>query len=219
MTVPATNPEDVKQDTSADNLVKQRKYYERQLEQERQGRMQAEEKAAQLEKDRQSKRNHDEDDEDDEPYIDKRKFKKELSKFEQGFDERIERKATEKAQSLFEAKRKEEFFEQNTDYDQVMSEQVLEKFVKEHPGLAKTLMNIPKGFERDKLVYENIKALNAHRVKESSIQKQIDDNKKFPGYQPSGMAASPYSKTIDFSEEGRKAAYDKLQANKKRVRF
>jgi hypothetical protein len=52
-----------------------------------------------------------------------------------------------------------------------------------------------------------------------SIQEKIDQNRRSPYYQPSGMANSPYSSHGDFSHEGQKQAYEKMQALKKSLRL
>jgi len=80
---------------------------------------------------------------------------------------------------------------------------------------------MPAGFERQKLVYKNIKALGLHKEKprESTIQEKIDANRRSPYYQPSNVGSSPYGGTGDFSNNGQKNAYDKMQELKNRLRL
>jgi len=80
---------------------------------------------------------------------------------------------------------------------------------------------MPEGFERQKLVYKNIKALGLHKApeKQSTVQDKIDANRKSPYYQPTGVGSAPYSQVGDFSDNGHKLAYEKMQALKKQLRI
>jgi hypothetical protein len=80
---------------------------------------------------------------------------------------------------------------------------------------------MPEGFDRQKLVYKNIKALGLHKpaIKEPSIQEKIDANRRSPYYQPSGVANAPYSTVGDFSTAGQKNAYQKMQELKSKLRI
>ncbi len=55
--------------------------------------------------------------------------------------------------------------------------------------------------------------------KESSIQEKIDANKRSPYYNPSSVGSSPYAVTGDFSANGQKQAYAKLQELKSKLRI
>lgn len=191
-----------------------------QLEQERQARIQAEEKAAQLEKEKQTyqKPVHlDDDDDDDEPYVDKKRLKKQLSSFEKNIDEKIERKAEEKARAMLEAEKKENWLRQNADFYEIM--QHADAFAAKDPELADTILSMPNTFERQKLVYKTIKAMGVHKKEEPkpSIQETIDRNRRSPYYQPSQMGTAPYAGGGDFSSVGQKNAYSKMQELKKRL--
>lgn len=197
----------------------------KQLEQERSARQQAEERAARAEqeRDRKAKMSQDEDEDDisDEPYVDHRALERKLKKFESSIDERIERKAEEKARSLVEQERRNGYLKQNSDFNEIMQPEIMQKFVERHPGLAEGILAMPDGFERQKLVYENIKALGLHKKEEpkQSIQQTIDQNRRSPFYQPSGVGSSPYSTAGDFSPAGQKNAYAKLQELKNKLRI
>jgi hypothetical protein len=80
---------------------------------------------------------------------------------------------------------------------------------------------MPEGFERQRLVYENIKALGVDKPisKEPSVQEKIEANRKSPYYQPSGVGAAPYASQSDFSAGGQKQAYEKMQELKNRLRI
>lgn len=190
-----------------------------QLEQERQARVQAEQKAAELEK-AQKKPSYvhsDEDDDDDEPYVDKKRLKKRLESFERDIDEKIERKAEEKARTMLDAEKKESWLRNNSDFYDIM--QHADAFASKDPELAETILSMPNNFERQKLVYKSIKALGLHKKDEPkpSIQDKIDQNRRSPYYQPTGVGSAPYAGGGDFSSVGQKNAYSKMQELKKRL--
>lgn len=157
--------------------------------------------------------------EDDEPYVDHKKLDKKLSIFEKKMEEKIERKAEEKARSLFGKEKQDNWIRSNPDFYDVM--QYAEKFAQHDPDLAETILEMPEGFERQKLVYKNIKALNLHKpaVKEPSIQDKVDANRRSPYYQPSGVATAPYATVGDFSATGQAQAYKKMQELKSKLRI
>ena len=115
--------------------------------------------------------------------------------------------------------RQNNWMKNNPDFQEVMSH--AEKFAQLDPELAETILEMPAGFERQKLVYKNIKALGIHKEKprESSVQEKIDANRRSPYYQPSGVGASPYGNVGDFSPSGQKQAHDKMQELKNRLRL
>lgn len=196
----------------------------KQLEQERLARQQAEERAASLEKQRKEEiraREPIEEDDDGEPYVDHKKLDKKLSKFEKQLDEKIERKAEEKAQGLIAQERKNSFLRENPDFNEIMSPEVLEKFAQKHPDVAEGILAMPDSFERQKLVYRNIKALGVHKKDEpkASIQEKIDANRRSPYYQPSGVGNAPYQSAGDFSPAGQKNSYQKMQELKNKLRL
>jgi translation elongation factor P/translation initiation factor 5A len=221
------NPtQETKNDTIESKLSKQRKMYERQLEQERLARQQAEERIAALERasqerSRKSSSDDEDDQEDNEPYVDRRKLSKELNKFQANIEKTIDQKAEAKAAAMIEVERKHSYLRENADFEQVMNPDTIEKFAQKHPRLAENILRMPDGFERQKLVYENIKALGVDKPeqKQSSVQEKIDANKRSPYYQPSGVGSAPYAAAGDFSEAGQKNAYEKMKELKKRLRI
>ena len=211
-----------KNDTSEINFAKVRK----QLEQERSARQQAEDRIAALERAHQEKSrgassNDDDDQEDDEPYVDRRKLNKELSKFQRNIEQTIDQKAEAKASAMIENERRHSYLRENSDFEKVMSQDTIERFAAKHPRLAENILRMPDGFERQKLVYENIKALGVDKPeqRQSTVQEKIDANRKSPFYQPSGVGTAPYSSVGDFSNSGQKNAYDKMQELKSRLRL
>lgn len=193
----------------------------KQAEQERYYRQQAELKTAELEKQLQNKAQsaNEDDDDDSEPYVDKRKLKKELSKFEQNSKQVTQSEVQRQVQQALSEERKQNWMKNNPDFYEVM--QHAEKFAQKDPELAETILEMPDTFERQKLVYKNIKALGIHKKEEPkvSIQETIDKNKRSPYYQPSGVGSAPYASAGDFSDSGQKNAYAKMQDLKKRLRL
>jgi len=198
------------------NLVKQRKHYERQLEEQRVAREAAEARAAELER---MTRQAEDDTGDSEPYVDHKSLKKTLDRFGQETKQQTQTEIKQAVQAALSDERKNNWLKQNPDFYDVL--QHAEAFAQKDPELAETILQMPEGFERQKLVYRNIKALGLHKPpeKQSSIQEKIDANRKSPYYQPSGVATSPYASQGDFSASGQKNAYAKLQELKNRLRI
>src|SRR4030095_663125 len=189
--------------------------YRRELDQERQARadMERQLQEAQAKKIQQSE----DDDHSDDPYVDHKRLEKKFSSFERKMEEKIEKKAEESARMLLEQDRNQNWMKNNPDFYDVM--QHAEKFAQRDPELAETILQMPEGFERQKLVYKNIKALGLHKPEEKkpSIQDTINSNRRSPYYQPSGIATAPYDGGGDFSQSGQKNAYAKMQELKNRL--
>ncbi len=188
--------------------------YQRELAQERAARLEAE-KIAQEARQRQTV---DEDD-DSEPYVDHKKLKKEQAKFGQQIKQETQSEIQRAVQTAIQQERKEAWLKQNADFYDVM--QHAEKIPQRDGELAELLLKMPDSFERQQLVYRNIKALGLHQpqAKEPSIQEKIDSNRKGAFYQPSGVGTAPYASSSDFSSSGQKNAYDKMQELKGRLRL
>lgn len=189
--------------------------YQRQLELERNARVEAERN---LKEARQPKYVEEEED-DNEPYIDKKKLKKEQAKFGQQLRQETQSEIQKAIQQAVYQERQQSWLKQNPDYYKVM--ELTNKFAEEHPDLAETILEMPDSFERQKLVYKNIKSLGMDKPKApvSTIQDKIDTNRKSPYYQPSGVGSSPYQSQGDFSATGQKNAYDQMQALKSKLRL
>lgn len=192
--------------------------YERQLAQERAARIEAE-KLAQ-ERYNQQKASRDDDDEDDsEPYVDKKKLNKTLAKFSEQNKQQTLSEIQRAVQVAREEERKESWLENNPDFYDVL--QNAEKLAERSPALARSILAMPEGFERQKLVYQSIKEMGLHKpaVREPTIQEKVDANRKSPYYQPSSVGSAPYASAGDFSGTGQKNAYDKMQELKNRLRL
>lgn len=196
----------------------------KQLEQERQAKNEMEQKtilmARQLEE-LQSRSQIEEPDSNDEPYVDHKALEKKLSKWEQKIDQKIDKRAEEKARALVNAEKKTQYLKTNNDFNDVLNMENIQKFAEKYPQLAEGILGMPDDFERQKLVYENIKALNVHKKEEikNPIQEVVNNNRKNLYYTPSGSAAPAYAGQGDFSPAGQKNAYDKLLELKSRLRI
>lgn len=191
--------------------------YEKQLAQERSARQEAE-KAVEEARRRQVPVQEEEED-DSEPYVDKKKLNKTLARFGEASKQQTQTEIQRAVHTALQEERKTNWIKQNNDFYDVL--QHAEKLAQKDPDLAESILEMPEGFERQKLVYKNIKALGLHKpeVKESSIQEKVDANRRSPYYIPSGVGSSPYSSVGDFSSSGQKQAYAKMQELKNKARF
>lgn len=189
--------------------------YQRQLEQERAARLEAEKRAE--EATRNPIQNDEED--DSEPYVDHKKLNKTLAKFGEQTQKQTQSEIQKAVQMALNEERKQNWIKSNPDFYEVL--QNADKFAQKDPDLAESILDMPDTFERQKLVYKNIKALGLHRPeqKQSSIQDKIDANRKSPYYQPSGVGSAPYAQVGDFSQSGQKNAYEKMQQLKNQLRI
>ena len=189
--------------------------YQRELEKERAARMEAE-RIAQERAQMQSK---DEDDDSDEPYVDHKKLKKKLARFGEQTKQETQSEIKQAVHIALQEERKTNWMKQNADFFDIL--QHADKLMAKDPDLAESILDMPDTFERQKLVYKNIKALGLHKpeVKQVPIQDRIDANRRSPYYQPSGTGTAPYSSSSDFSEAGQKQAYAKMQELKSKLRI
>lgn len=232
MTVPTTSQENQASPAQAEAQKPNDKEYNfaqvrKQLEQERQARMQAEEKASRLEQEQKQARKPYKDDDDDEedssnePYVDHKTLKKQLKKALPQIKEETKKELREEVRREFEQEKQQSYVKQNPDFTQVLTEENIQKFAEKHPSIAERMLRMPDNFDRQALLYEQIKALQLHKKEEpqQTIQKTIDNNRKSPYYQPSGVGTSPYAAVGDFSPAGQKNAYAKLQEMKAKLRI
>lgn len=213
MTTPEVTAQDntQKQNDKELNFRALENKFRRELEAEREARMELEKKLKQL---------PDDDDNNDEPYVDHKKLDKKLAKFGEKTMQQTQSEIKNAVNSALYEERKQSWLENNSDFYDVM--QHAEKFAEQDPQLAKTILEMPEGFERQKLVYYNIKSrgIDKPAVKAPTIQEKIDANRRSPYYQPSGVATAPYNGAQgDFSPQGQEQAYKKLQELKKNLRI
>lgn len=216
MTTPETIPVQPVDDKEKNFRALEAKY-QRQLSQEREARLEAERIAQEALQKKQLLQN-DDDDDDSEPYVDKRKLQKTLNKFGEQNKQQTQAEIRQAVQQAIEEERNNTWLKNNPDFEDVMAH--AEKIYNVDPELADTILKMPNNFDRQKLVYKNIKALGLDKPpqKPSSIQDKIDANKRSPYYQSSGVGAAPYHSTSDFSSSGQKQAYEKMQELKDRLR-
>lgn len=155
----------------------------------------------------------------DEPYIDKRYFNEKMSQSMQQIQEEADKRAEQKMRNIIAEEKRSSWIKSNPDFQEVM--QHAQKLADTDPELADTILEMPEGFERQKLVYKNIKALGLHKpaAPKESIQDKVDKNRKGPYYQPSSMGSAPYGNNGDFSATGQKTAYDQMKALQSRMRL
>jgi hypothetical protein len=190
--------------------------YQRQLEQERAARIEAEKLAQEAVA---KKQQQTEEEDDSEPYVDHKKLEKKLNKFGQNTQSEIQKAMEVAKQAAKEELKKEMWLENNPDFYDVLGH--AEKLAQKSPGLAKSILAMPDTFERQMLVYQNIKEFGLHKPEQKvpSIQEKIDANRRSPYYQPSGEGAAPYATGGDFSTAGQKNAYAKMQELKSKLRI
>jgi len=160
------------------------------------------------------------DDDDSEPYVDHKRLNKTLSKFGQNTQTEINKAMEMAKKDAKEELRKEIWLESNPDFYDTL-QQHAEKLHARAPKLAESILKMPDSFERQQLVYNNIKALGLDKSEqaESSIQKKIDGNRRGNFYQPTGVGTSPYASAGDFSEAGQKSAFNKMKELQSRLRL
>lgn len=209
----ATNPQQGLSDKELNFRALQAKY-EKQLAEERQARLDAEK----LAQDR-SKAIQEDDDTSDDPYVDHRKLEKKLAKFGEKTKQETQSEIRTAVQNALYEERKQNWLKNNPDFFDIM--QHAQKFADKDPELAETILEMPDTFERQKLVYKNIKAFGLHKPEEkkSTVQEKINANQRSPYYRPSDVNAAPYASQGDFSPTGQKNAYAKLQELKKNMRI
>lgn len=195
-----------------------------QLERERQEKIKLSEEVEKLKKIAQTQLAPKEevDTDDDEPYVDHKNLEKKLKKFEQIMDQKIEARADQKARELMEQHKQQQWMKNNPDFYDVM--QHAQAFADKDPELAESILEMPEGFERQKLVYKNIKALGIHKPAEAkqSIQNKIDENRKSPYYQPTGTSGPAYGISHggkNYSPTEQKTAFDKMRELQKNLRL
>lgn len=215
MSIPDQNtqaqPNQDKEKELEKNFSVQRKHFEKELTAQRQ---QYEARIAQLEQERQQpQQTHDSDDDDSEPYVDQKRLKKTLAKEREELRKEFKTSVRQEAQALIEQERQSSYLKQNADFHGVMTAENIQKFAEKYPQLAEPMLEMPDGFARQKLLYEQMKALNVHKKEEpkQSIQDTVNANRRSPYYRPSDIPNAPYAMNGDFSDAGKKSAYTKMQ--------
>lgn len=218
MTVVANDGQDqIQKNTKEDNLVLMRQKYERELAQERARREEVERQLQ--ERSKATLQSNDDDDDDQEPYIDRKRLKKESQKLTQQIKQETQSDIQRAVYTALQEERKTNWLKQNSDFQDVM--QHADKLYEKDTELAETILQMPEGWERQKLVYKSIKNMGLHKPaqKEESIQDKIDANRRSPYYQKPEMGTAPYAQVGSFTPSGIKQSYDKMQELKARLRL
>lgn len=208
------------------NFRRQEEMFNRKLEQEKQARQQAEERLSQLERMVNSKGkvvDDDDDDHSDEPYVDHKRLQKAQARMEKKIVGETDTRINQAVQAALANERQTQWMKNNPDFYEVMNH--AQAFADKDPELAETILSMPEGFERQKLVYKNIKALGIHKPNEpkSTIQDKIDQNRRSPFYTPSGVGTAPYNGVVTFDKAQasspivQKNAHDKMKELQKRI--
>jgi len=204
------------------NFRKQEEAFLRKIEAEKQARLAAEARVQELERQRHREPSYEEDDDDSDPYIDRRRLEKKLKSFEEKTGKQTETAIQKAVREAIAEERRQNWLKSNPDFEEVM--QHAEKLAQKDPELAETILSMPEGFERHKLVYKNIKALRLHEKEQPkpSIQETIDRNRRTPYYQPSDQGAPPYggvSAGKNYSPNEMKSSYDKMKELQRMMRL
>ena len=162
----------------------------------------------------------DDEEEDGEPYVDHKRLNRKLEKFEKKSKETTKADIEQAVQKAIYEERKKTYLDRNPDFYSTIQANA-EKLLQKDSELAETILEMPEGFERQKLVYKSIKALGLDKPerKEPSIQDKIDANRKMPFYHPTASAAAPYASMGDFSPAGQKEAYNQMKKLKENLRL
>lgn len=211
---PVQSQEQQKQSDKEWNFRQLESKYEKQLAQERSEKADLQ-KALQERQDHQSQ----EDEDDSEPYVDKKKLNKTLVKFGQQAKQETQGEIQKAVQTALQQERQQNWIKNNPDFYDTLKH--AERLAQKDPELAETILEMPDNFARQQLVYKNIKALGLHQdaPKQPSIQEKIDSNRRSPYYQPSGTGTAPYAASSDYSAQGQKQAYDKMKELQSRLRI
>jgi hypothetical protein len=198
------------------NFRKLEAKYQQELAYERGKREEAEKRAQEIS---QRQQQIVEEPEDEFEAIDHKKLEKKLNKFGQQYKQETQTEIQKAVKHAIREERKESWIRSNPDFEEVLMH--AEKLALKAPDLADSILEMPESFERQKLVYKNIKALGLHKPedRQPSIQEKIDANRKGPYYQPASVGTAPYHSASDFSAGGQKQAYDKMKELQSRLRL
>src|SRR5271155_3182939 len=127
MTVP--NQVEQTQDKQPTDLEKNIVNIRKSLEKEREEKVALKQEVEELKRlMKQPKQVDDDDDYSNEPYVDPRTLDKKLSKFEKSLESRFDQKVEQRATALIEQERQVNYLKENTDFQEVMSPEVLQRF-------------------------------------------------------------------------------------------
>lgn len=215
MTTPESNVQPENKNSTEFNFRKLEAYYEQKLAQERAEK----EEALRLAREAAQPPQEEDDEDDSNNYVKRNKLEKKFQKFGQSTQSEIQKAMEHTKMKAKEELKQELWLENNPDFYETL--QLADKLAESDAHLANSILKMPDGFERQKLVYHNIKALGLHKPKENkeSASNLLEKNKNYGGYQPHGFAGPAYATNGDFSDGGKKHAYEKMQQLKKSMRI
>ena len=216
---PATSP--ASENSKEINFKKQTEYYEGVLQEERRKRLELEQALKSMSPKTQPEAQ--EEDDDDEPYVDRKKLDKTLNRFASKNREETRSEIQRAVSDALSAERQNSWIKTHPDFYEVM--QHAQAFADKNPDLAEDYLDLEAAdFKKQKMVYNNIKAMGLHKKPEEkpSIQDQIKDNKKGYFYAPSGQGTPPYQPFIaggkEYSQEEQKAAFHRMRQLQEKLR-
>lgn len=163
----------------------------------------------------------DEDEDDDEPYVNRKGLKRVLSKLDQSIESKIDERAQAIAKRILEEERQKNFVFQlkseYRDFNDVVTSNTLEKLQEVNPRMAAIIERMPDGYEKGQMIYETIKTMGLHKKPEASVKEKVEQNMRNPYYHPSTAGQGTVAMG-DFTEAGKKAAYEKVEQLKKQRR-
>lgn len=155
-----------------------------------------------------------EEEDDDDPYIDKKK----LEKWDQKKKKEYKSEMQLTVQQALEKERQEMWMKEHKDFYDVM--QHADRFAELDPELADTILKMPESFERQKLVYKNIKILGLDKPKEDKeTQAKVNDPRKSYYYSPTGVSPSAGAGPASYTNQERQEAYEKMLQLKESLRI
>jgi hypothetical protein len=194
--------------------------YEKMLQEERQKRLEAE---TALQKKAAVVMGEDEE-EDSEPYVDRRRLEKKLNQNNQKIKAETQTEIQKAVGAALEKERQQQWLRSHPDFYEVM--QHAQAFAEKNPELAEDYLELQEAdFKKQKMVYNNIKAVGMHKKEEPkpSIQDTINNNKKGLYYNPSGVGSAPYQGYIvggkDFSVTEQQNAFNKMKELQAKLRL
>jgi hypothetical protein len=103
------------------------------------------------------------------------------------------------------------------DFEEVVTDESANKFADRFPEWANTILSEPDNYKKRKLTYEAIKGMGLSKKPDMAIQEKVNQNQRNPYYYPSTVGTGAVQMG-DFSDSGKKSAYEKMKSLKKGFR-
>lgn len=161
------------------------------------------------------------DDLDDDGYVEARKLKKTISRLKNELKQDFKQEVQSEARRLLEEEKQKDFHfrvkAEMPDFEKVVTDESANAFADKFPEWANAILSEPDNYKKRKLTYEAIKGLDLHQKPQKSIQEKVTANQKNPYYYPSSIGSGGNS-VGDFSDTGKKSAYEAMKALQKGFR-